>query len=165
MHTSQADQKRIFLALTRKYDLHPDFDVDTVLAQCATTFTGADLYALCSDAMLNAVRRSIDEIEAVRSGLPRASGGGEEGGGGGADSASGGGGGGRDNVSNGGGGSGSAAASLPEPNQPQQKKPKKAQVLVTSADFLEALANLTPSVTREQMKHYESLHAQFSPDS
>ena len=52
----KADQRRIFLALTRKYDLHPDFDVDAVLDQCTTTFTGADLYALCSDAMLNAVR-------------------------------------------------------------------------------------------------------------
>ena len=148
------DQRRIFLALTRKYDLHPDFDVDVVLAQCSTTFTGADLYALCSDAMLNAVRRSIDEIEAKRA---RSDGGG----GSNDDSDSDGDG---DDGGGGGGNTVTADAAATEPPYVKEKQ-KKAQVLVTTSDFVEALSNLTPSVTQEQMKHYESLHAQFSPDA
>lgn len=150
------DQRRIFLALTRKYDLHPDFDVDVVLAQCSTTFTGADLYALCSDAMLNAVRRSIDEIEAKRAR--------SDGGGGSNDDSDSDSDGDGDDGGGGGGNTVTADAAATEPPYVKEKQ-KKAQVLVTTSDFVEALSNLTPSVTQEQMKHYESLHAQFSPDA
>eukprot|EP00039_Didymoeca_costata_P021432 m.344511 g.344511 ORF g.344511 m.344511 type:complete len:820 (+) comp24559_c0_seq1:140-2599(+) len=56
---SRKDQRRIFGALTRKFNLHPQFDLERILTECSPNFTGADLYALCSDAMLNAIRRHI----------------------------------------------------------------------------------------------------------
>jgi peroxin-6 len=137
---SKEDQRRIFTALTRKYDMDPAFDAETVLERCNATFTGADMYALASDAMLNAIRRSIDAIDAARAAaaldtseqLPPI----------GAGAASG----------------GDAISATAPTNAPSK-------VLVTTGDFLEALANLTPSVTPEQIAHYTSLHAQFSPDN
>jgi ATP-dependent 26S proteasome regulatory subunit len=45
---SKEDQRRIFTALTRKYDMDPDFDIETVLGKCNANFTGADMYARCS---------------------------------------------------------------------------------------------------------------------
>ncbi len=68
--TDRESQRRILRALTRKFVLEPGFDEDAVLARCAPNLTGADFYALCADAMLNAVRRrinvpSVDAIPAI----------------------------------------------------------------------------------------------------
>ncbi|KAJ8100419.1 P-loop containing nucleoside triphosphate hydrolase protein [Lipomyces tetrasporus] len=57
-------QYNILTALTRKFNLAPDLDLRAVVENCPFTYTGADFYALCSDAMLNAMTRlasSIDE--------------------------------------------------------------------------------------------------------
>ena len=40
------------------------FDLSTFVNSCGMTLTGADLYALCSDAMLNAMKRNIEQYEA-----------------------------------------------------------------------------------------------------
>lgn len=58
-----AQQAKILLALTRKFHLHEDVDLEMVAAQCPFTFTGADFYALCSDAMLNAMTRTAHSVD------------------------------------------------------------------------------------------------------
>ncbi|KAG2229608.1 hypothetical protein INT48_007032 [Thamnidium elegans] len=56
-------QLRIIEALTRKFRLHPDLDLRRVADRCPFHYTGADFYALCSDAMLKAMTRVADSIE------------------------------------------------------------------------------------------------------
>ncbi|KAI9677997.1 MAG: peroxisomal assembly protein [Caeruleum heppii] len=57
-------QLTILEALTRKFVLHPSLSLRRVAETLPFTYTGADLYALCSDAMLKAITRqarSVDE--------------------------------------------------------------------------------------------------------
>ena len=56
-------QLRIIEALTRKFRLSPDLDLRKVAERCPFHYTGADFYALCSDAMLKAMTRVADTIE------------------------------------------------------------------------------------------------------
>ncbi|KAF7722547.1 peroxisomal assembly protein [Apophysomyces ossiformis] len=56
-------QLRIIQALTRKFRLHPDLDLARVAERCPFHYTGADFYALCSDAMLKAMTRVANSIE------------------------------------------------------------------------------------------------------
>ncbi len=56
-------QVKIIQALTRKFVLSPDVKLDLVADKCPLTMTGADFYALCSDAMLNAVKRKISDLQ------------------------------------------------------------------------------------------------------
>jgi peroxin-6 len=58
-------QLKILEALTRKFRLHPGLDLSYVAEQCPFNYTGADFYALCSDAMLSAMSRKAAEIDAV----------------------------------------------------------------------------------------------------
>ncbi|KAI0020161.1 hypothetical protein F4780DRAFT_381771 [Xylariomycetidae sp. FL0641] len=57
-------QLTIMEALTRKFTLHPDVSLPAVAAQLPFTYTGADFYALCSDAMLKAVTRQAAAVDA-----------------------------------------------------------------------------------------------------
>lgn len=57
-------QLRILQALTRKFKLHPDLDLAEIAESCPFNYTGADFYALCSDAMLKAMSRKAQEIDA-----------------------------------------------------------------------------------------------------
>ncbi|CAE6521117.1 unnamed protein product [Rhizoctonia solani] len=57
------DQLRILQALTRKFKLDPSLDLAAVAERCPFNYTGADFYALCSDAMLKAMARKAEEIE------------------------------------------------------------------------------------------------------
>lgn len=57
----RSHQHAVLRALTRKFTLAPAFDLERVLDVCQPTFSGADLYALCADAMLKAIRRRIAE--------------------------------------------------------------------------------------------------------
>ncbi|KAF6826155.1 peroxisomal biogenesis factor 6 [Colletotrichum plurivorum] len=70
-------QLKILEALTRKFTLHPSVSLPSVAQQLPFTYTGADFYALCSDAMLKAVTRQaaavdakVREINASRVGKP-----------------------------------------------------------------------------------------------
>lgn len=58
-------QSNILEALTRKFRLHPDLNLKEVAERCPFNYTGADFYALCSDAMLGAMSRKAEELEAV----------------------------------------------------------------------------------------------------
>lgn len=61
---SHRAQLNIVEALTRKFRLHPDLNLAALVEECPFHYTGADFYALCSDAMLKAMSRKAEEIEA-----------------------------------------------------------------------------------------------------
>lgn len=56
-------QAKIMEALTRKFKLADLVDLNAIAAKCSFTYTGADFYALCSDAMLNAMTRIAGEAD------------------------------------------------------------------------------------------------------
>jgi len=58
-------QLKIVQALTRKFLLAKDVDLTEVIEKCSFNFTGADFYAMCSDAMLHALKRKIAEVDQV----------------------------------------------------------------------------------------------------
>lgn len=47
-----------------RFNLAPDLILEEVAEKCPPNLTGADLYALCADAMLCAIRRKITAYEA-----------------------------------------------------------------------------------------------------
>jgi len=57
-------QLTIMEALTRKFTLHPSLSLARVASLLPFTYTGADFYALCSDAMLKAVTRQASLVDA-----------------------------------------------------------------------------------------------------
>lgn len=63
-------QATILEALTRKFALHPDVSLDRVAERLPLTYTGADLYALCSDAMLKAITRKSTAVDEKIKQLP-----------------------------------------------------------------------------------------------
>jgi peroxin-6 len=63
-------QATILEALTRKFTLHPDVSLRRVADQLPFTYTGADLYALCSDAMLKAITRQATAVDEKIKALP-----------------------------------------------------------------------------------------------
>ncbi|KAL8669493.1 MAG: hypothetical protein Q9168_005915 [Polycauliona sp. 1 TL-2023] len=63
-------QETILEALTRKFSLDPELSLARVAASLPFTFTGADLYALCSDAMLKAITRQASAVDAKIRDLP-----------------------------------------------------------------------------------------------
>lgn len=58
-------QLGIILALTRKFLLAPDVNLKSIAEKCPLIFTGADFYALCSDALISAYKRRTNEIDAL----------------------------------------------------------------------------------------------------
>ena len=63
-------QLTILEALTRKFTMHPEMSLRRVADSLPFTYTGADLYALCSDAMLKAITRQSAEVDAKIKALP-----------------------------------------------------------------------------------------------
>ncbi|KAG1843615.1 AAA-domain-containing protein [Suillus subalutaceus] len=59
-HEAQLD---ILRALTRKFKLDRDLSLADIAEECPFHYTGADFYALCSDAMLNALNRKVTELD------------------------------------------------------------------------------------------------------
>ncbi|KAI1082750.1 peroxisomal biogenesis factor 6 [Whalleya microplaca] len=57
-------QLKIMEALTRKFTIHPSVSLPAVAEHLPFTYTGADFYALCSDAMLKAVTRQAASVDA-----------------------------------------------------------------------------------------------------
>ncbi|KAL2444558.1 Peroxisomal ATPase PEX6 [Exophiala dermatitidis] len=56
-------QETILKALTRNFTLAPDVSLRKVASRLPFTYTGADLYALCSDAMLKAITRKTQAVD------------------------------------------------------------------------------------------------------
>ncbi|KAL4737799.1 P-loop containing nucleoside triphosphate hydrolase protein [Aspergillus similis] len=63
-------QATILEALTRKFALAPDLSLARVSERLPLTYTGADLYALCSDAMLKAITRKATAVDEKIKQLP-----------------------------------------------------------------------------------------------
>ncbi|KAL2756765.1 hypothetical protein ACRALDRAFT_1030571 [Sodiomyces alcalophilus JCM 7366] len=61
---SQDKQLKILEAVTRKFTLHPSVSLSRVASQLPHHYTGADYYALCSDAMLKAITRQTAAVDA-----------------------------------------------------------------------------------------------------
>lgn len=63
MSEDNESQLKILLALTRKFRLHADLNLGDVVQKIPFNYTGADFYALCTDAMMNGIKRRIQELE------------------------------------------------------------------------------------------------------
>ncbi|AMD21087.1 HEL194Cp [Eremothecium sinecaudum] len=56
-------QVHILKSLTRNFTLSDDTNLEEVAEVCPFTYTGADFYALCTDAMLSAMTRTAAEVD------------------------------------------------------------------------------------------------------
>jgi len=56
-------QLKIITALTRKFHLAPDTSLEKIATSCPLNLTGADLYALCADANLIAIKDKVAALE------------------------------------------------------------------------------------------------------
>ncbi|KAH0558724.1 hypothetical protein GP486_004628 [Trichoglossum hirsutum] len=63
-------QLTILEALTRRFTLHPALSLRRIAESLPFTYTGADLYALCSDAMLKAITRQANAVDKKINALP-----------------------------------------------------------------------------------------------
>jgi peroxin-6 len=61
--STHEEQLNILNALTRKFPMSDEIDLKAISEMCPFNFTGADFYALCSDAMLNAMNRKAMEVD------------------------------------------------------------------------------------------------------
>uniref|UniRef100_A0A3P9HN80 Peroxisomal biogenesis factor 6 n=1 Tax=Oryzias latipes TaxID=8090 RepID=A0A3P9HN80_ORYLA len=64
INEDRASQLQVLQAILRKFRLDPAVNLQEVVDRCPAKMTGADLYALCSDAMTAAIKRKISLIEA-----------------------------------------------------------------------------------------------------
>ena len=53
---------KVLQALTRKFVLEADIDLPIIAEKCPATFTGADMYALSSDAWMTALKRTVAQV-------------------------------------------------------------------------------------------------------
>jgi peroxin-6 len=56
-------RERVLKALTRKFKLSEDVSLYSVAKKCPSTFTGADMYALCADAWFQAAKRKVSKSD------------------------------------------------------------------------------------------------------
>ncbi|XP_075060630.1 peroxisome biogenesis factor 6 [Mixophyes fleayi] len=56
-------QLKVLEAITRKFSLDPAVDLSLVLEYCPSVLSGADLYALCADAMMSAVKEKVKRLQ------------------------------------------------------------------------------------------------------
>ncbi|KAH8675822.1 hypothetical protein BX600DRAFT_409729 [Xylariales sp. PMI_506] len=124
-------QLKIMEALTRKFTLHPSVSLASVAQQLPFTYTGADFYALCSDAMLKAVTRQASGVDAkIRA------------------------------INDGNAASGKLHVSTANFFD-HYATPEDIAVMVTEQDFLDANRELIPSVSAGELQHYERVRAAF----
>ncbi|KAM0786124.1 hypothetical protein ACM66B_006934 [Microbotryomycetes sp. NB124-2] len=129
-------QLNIIKALTRKFKLDPAIKLELVAQQCPFNYTGADFYALCSDAMLKAMTRKASEIDARIEELNR-----------------------QPPYSEGG------PKLTPQYYLAEMATPAEIEVLVSQKDFEAALAELVPSVSQAEMQHYKLVQQRFSTET
>ncbi|KAH9001680.1 AAA-domain-containing protein [Lactarius akahatsu] len=116
----------------------PALDLARVARDCPLNLTGADFYALCADALLKAMSRRAEEIDAriaTLNALPSSS--------------------------------DPAAQQWPSPLTPQyylaeMATPEEVAVVVSADDFAAALRELVPSVSQAEMSHYAEIRERFS---
>lgn len=130
--TTHQAQLSILQALTRKFRMEEELDLVDIAEQCPFDYTGADLYALCSDAMLRAMTR---KAEAVDERIKELS----------------------DTI----GPHDWPEPLTPQYYLESMARPEEIEVKVGREDFEEALARLVPSVSQGEMAHYEGVHREF----
>eukprot|EP00889_Picochlorum_renovo_P002751 jgi/Picre1/29781/NNA_005163.t1 len=59
--SEKEDRRKVLEALTRKFVLEQDVDLDSVAEACPSRLTGADMYGLCSKAWMSAFKRTVTE--------------------------------------------------------------------------------------------------------
>ncbi|KAJ1956987.1 peroxisomal assembly protein [Linderina pennispora] len=131
---THAAQLNIIQALTRKFHLHRDLDLAMVAEQCPFHYTGADFYALCSDALLKAMLRTVDEVDVLVNDW---------------------------NSGNAGPGAHYPVPMTPQYYLDHIAPDHVKQVTVTMADFERALDELIPSVSADELVRYQQLRRQF----
>ncbi|KAJ1995831.1 peroxisomal assembly protein [Coemansia spiralis] len=140
-------QLNIIQALTRKFHLHPDLDLHEIADQCPFNYTGADFYALCSDALLKAMLRTVNEVDVLvkewNEGRQMGSFNGDA----------------QD-------GNTLTRTHYPVPMTPQYyldhiAEDSVKQVTVALSDFESALVELIPSVSADELERYQTLRHQF----
>ncbi|KAM3418565.1 hypothetical protein BST61_g4542 [Cercospora zeina] len=124
-------QATILQALTRKFTLDPTVSLPRVADALPFTFTGADLYALCSDAMLKAVTRSAREVDQRVSAV---------------------------NAQRDARGQGKVSVGYYFDHYGTDND---INVMVTEEDFTMARRDLVPSVSLDELQHYERVRSMF----
>ena len=127
-------QLNILQALTRKFRLDADVgDLSVIAEQCPFNLTGADFYALCSDAMLKAMTRKASEVDERIAELNARPGPYDH-----------------------------PHPLTPQYYLAELAKPEDIEVKVNRRDFETALKELVPSVSEQEMAHYREVQAKFS---
>lgn len=127
-------QLRILQALTRKFRLDPVLDLASVARECPLNLTGADFYALCADALLKAMSRTAEEIDARIATLnaqPSAT-------------------------------QQWPSPLTPQYYLAEMATPEEIAVVVSADDFAAALHELVPSVSQAEMTRYAEIRERFS---
>ncbi|CEO95018.1 hypothetical protein PBRA_003831 [Plasmodiophora brassicae] len=128
----KAAQLTVVKALTRKFTLHEDVDLEAIVEDLPMTLTGADFYALCSDALLNALKTKISRVEAE---LSRTDDDDDD----------------RDAVS--------GRRAIRE--YLRSCPPEDLRAVVTQDDFRRAASTIAPSLSNEELARYQQLRKQF----
>ncbi|KIO23355.1 hypothetical protein M407DRAFT_27134, partial [Tulasnella calospora MUT 4182] len=129
-------QLKIIQALTRKFRLDPALDLRTIADQCPFNYTGADFYALCSDAMLKAMSRKAQEVDSKIATLnaqppPHKH----------------------------------PHPMTPQYYLAEIATDAETDVVVAEVDFKAALQELVPSVSTNEMEHYRQVQQKFAKDT
>lgn len=124
-------QAKIMEALTRKFTLADNVNLYEIAAKCSFTYTGADFYALCSDAMLNAMTRIAGEADKKIKALNRE----------------------RESL-----GQEKVSTRWWFDNVATKDD---TNVIVTMEDFIKSQLDLSPSVSAEELQHYLRVRENF----
>lgn len=62
VNEDRESQLQVLKAVLRRFKVDPSVCLSEVVESCPPQLTGADLYALCSDAMMCAIKRKISRI-------------------------------------------------------------------------------------------------------
>ncbi|KAH9951413.1 AAA-domain-containing protein [Amylocystis lapponica] len=133
---THAAQLNILQALTRKFRLHPELRLEDVAERCPFNYTGADFYALCADALLKAMSRKAEELEAKIAELNR----------------------GPPDPRH-------PYPLTPQYYLGELATAADIEVLVSQDDFDSALRELVPSVSQAEMEHYAHIQRRFSKET
>ncbi|KAF9812997.1 hypothetical protein IEO21_05830 [Rhodonia placenta] len=133
---THAAQLNILQALTRKFRLHPDLKLEDIAEQCPFHYTGADFYALCADALLKAMSRKAEELEATIAELNKLPPDPQH-----------------------------PYPLTPQYYLAVMATTQETEVLVSQEDFETALRELVPSVSQAEMDHYAQIQQRFSTET
>uniref|UniRef100_A0A8C8JI80 Peroxisomal ATPase PEX6 n=1 Tax=Oncorhynchus tshawytscha TaxID=74940 RepID=A0A8C8JI80_ONCTS len=62
INEDKESQLQVLKAVVRKFKVDPSVSLQDIVERCPPQLTGADIYALCSDAMMSAIKRKIARV-------------------------------------------------------------------------------------------------------